>query len=56
MLGKGTEWSIPYIGYYADFIYNHKYLLFISVGILIIDLSYDYYKERKRREMNEENH
>ena len=54
VLGKGTDWSIPYIGYYADFIYNHKYLLFISVGVLIIDLSYDYYKERKRRGKDEE--
>ena len=39
--GKGTNWSIPYIGYYADFIYNHKYILFISVGIIIIDLLND---------------
>lgn len=35
VIGRGNNWSIPYIGYYADFIYNHKYLL-----ILLIILSY----------------
>ena len=35
---KGTNWSIPYIGYYADFIYTHKYLLFISIFLIVIDL------------------
>ena len=44
VIGKGTNWSIPYIGYYADFVYNHKYLLFISVGVIIIDLLVDSYK------------
>ena len=24
VIGRGNNWSIPYIGYYADFIYNHK--------------------------------
>ena len=52
VLGKGTDWSIPYIGYYADFIYHHKYLLFISIGIIIIDLSYDFYKNRKKEGVN----
>lgn len=50
VLGKGTNWSIPYIGYYADFIYHHKYLLFISIGIIIIDLFYDYYNAKKKKE------
>ena len=50
VIGKGTNWSIPYIGYYADFIYTHKYLLFISVGVIIIDLLVDAYNDRKRRE------
>lgn len=49
VIGKGTNWSIPYVGYYADFIYNHKYLLFISVGIITIDLLVDFYNDRKRR-------
>lgn len=48
VLGKGTNWSIPFIGYYADFIYNHKYILFISVGVIIVDLCNDYYKKHKK--------
>lgn len=36
IIGKGTNWSIPYIGYYADFIYNHKYLLLIIVGFIVL--------------------
>ena len=55
VIGKGTNWSIPYIGYYADFVYNHKYLLFISVGVIIIGLLVDSYSDRKRRLANEEN-
>ena len=55
VIGKGTNWSIPYIGYYADFVYNHKYLLFISVGVIIIDLFVDSYSDRRRRLANEEN-
>ncbi len=35
VIGRGNNWSIPYIGYYADFIYNHRYLL-----IMMIVLSY----------------
>ena len=46
ILGKGTEFSIPYIGYYIDFIFHHKYwLLFISV-VLLIDT---YCKERNTK-------
>ena len=48
VIWKGTNWSIPYIGYYADFIYTHKYLLFISVAVIIIDLLVDAYNDRKR--------
>lgn len=47
IIGKGTDWSIPYIGYYADFIYNYKYILFISVGTIIIDLLNDCYRNKK---------
>ncbi len=50
VLGKGTNWSIPFIGYYADYIYNHKYILFISVVIIIIDLCLDTYKAKKEKE------
>lgn len=53
VLGKGTNWCIPLIGYYADFIYSHKYLLFCSVAIIILDLCYDYYRNHKRRIENE---
>lgn len=49
VIGKGTNWSIPYIGYYADFIYTHKYLLFISIFLIIIDLCNDFYKNKKRK-------
>lgn len=49
VLGKGTNWCIPYIGLYADFIYTHKYILFISVALLLIDLCNDYYISHKKR-------
>ena len=50
ILGKGTNWSIPYIGYYADFIYNHKYLLVIAAGLIFIDILYDNKKEKMKNE------
>ena len=50
VLGKGTNWSIPYIGYYADFIYNHKYLLYISLGLIVVDICNDIYKQHKKKE------
>lgn len=50
ILGKGTNWSIPYIGYYADFIYNHKYLLVIAVGLIFMDILYDNKKEKMKNE------
>lgn len=54
VLGKGTNWSIPYLGYYADFIYNHKYILFVSVAIIVIDLLNDKYIDVKKKvEKNE---
>lgn len=53
ILGKGTNWSIPYIGYYANFIYTHKYILFLSVMVIIVDLTYDLYKKRKDNIENE---
>lgn len=49
ILGKGTNWSIPFIGYYADYIYSHKYLLYISLGVIIVDLCNDMYKEHKKK-------
>ena len=50
VIGKGTNWSIPYLGYYADFIYNHKYLIVIAVGLITIDL---YLTNSERRNVNE---
>ena len=47
VIGRGNNWSIPYIGYYADFIYNHKYLL-----IVMIILSY--FNSRKDKNGYEE--
>lgn len=52
VLGKGTQWCIPYLGLYADFIYTHKYILVVTIVILIIDLYFDY--RRKRRIKNDE--
>lgn len=53
ILGKGTNWSIPYIGYYADFIYNHKYLLVIATGLIFIDICYGSKGEKiKNEEVN----
>lgn len=58
VLGKGTNWSIPFIGYYVDYIYHHKYLLFISVFTIIADLGHDTYKKLKEEKvgvLSEEN-
>lgn len=49
ILGKGTNWCIPFLGFYADFIYTHKYLLFISIAILFADLCNDFSKRHKKR-------
>lgn len=38
IIGKGTNFSIPYIGYYIDFIHRHKYLLLIVCITSIISL------------------
>lgn len=43
IIGQGTNYSIPFVGYYVDYIYHHKYLLLILSSILIIDI---YRKER----------
>ena len=47
ILGKGTNFSIPLIGYYANFVYNHKYLLYISIFVVGIDY---YYSSKKKNE------
>ena len=52
ILGKGTNWCIPYIGYYADFIYNHKYILYTFLFMIIIDAIYD--NAKKKKDINDE--
>ena len=52
ILGKGTNWCIPFLGYYADYVYRHKYLLVISMAIVILDMLYD---KKRKRFSNEEN-
>ena len=49
ILGRGTIWSIPFIGYYADYVYSHKYLLYISLGVIILDFCNDTYKLHKKK-------
>ena len=49
ILGIGTNWCIPYLGFYVDFIYHHKYLLFISIAVIFIDLANDLYKEKQKK-------
>lgn len=49
VLGKGTNWCIPFLGYYTDYIYHHKYLLYLSILLLILDLYYDFYKSNKEK-------
>lgn len=50
VLGRGTNWSIPLLGYYADFIFRHKYILKILLSIGIIDLFVDYLIKRKDKQ------
>lgn len=50
VLGRGTNWSIPLLGYYADFIFRHKYILKILLSIGIIDLFVDYLIKRKGKQ------
>ena len=43
VLGRGTDFSIPLLGYFADFINYHKYILVVLFCLILID----YFKERK---------
>ena len=51
VLGRGTNFSIPLLGYFADFIYYHKFILIIIFGLMIIDQMI--YKDRERKKFNE---
>ena len=55
ILGKGTNFSIPYIGYYADYIYHHKYILFISILFIISDYLTDYILKKEGSKYKEIN-
>ena len=46
ILGKGTNFCIPIIGYYADYVYHHKYLMVITLGLIIVDLINEKYKRK----------
>lgn len=54
VIGKAGEWCIPYYGYYVDYIYTHKHLLYIAIVLLFGDLIFEYYRERKNRENERE--
>lgn len=50
VIGRGNNWSIPYIGYYADFIYNHKYLLILMIILSYFNIWFNSRKEKNRYE------
>ena len=47
ILGKGTNWCIPYIGYYADFIFRHRVILLIPFLLIIGELLYEKFIKKK---------
>lgn len=46
VIGRGNNWSIPYIGYYADFIYNHKYLLIVMIILSYFNIWFNSRKDK----------
>lgn len=47
VLGKGKNWSIPYLGYYADYIYRNKKIILIIIILLSIESMVEKYKNKK---------
>ena len=47
VIGRGNNWSIPYIGYYADFIYNNKYLLIVMIILSYFNIWFNSKKDKK---------
>ena len=47
VIGRGNNSSIPYIGYYADFIYNHKYLLIVMIILSYFNIWINSRKDKK---------
>ncbi len=39
IIGKVAEIQIPYIGFYINYINNHKSLFYIIIGIVVIDMT-----------------
>ena len=48
VLGRGTNWCIPYLGYYVSFLYNNKIIMFLVITMMLW-LSY---KEKKKIKSN----
>ena len=48
VLGRGTNWCIPYLGYYVSFLYNNKIIMLFVIGMMI----YLNYKEKKKIKNN----
>lgn len=48
VLGRGTDWCIPYLGYYVSFLYNNKIIMLFVIGIMV----YLNYKEKKKIKNN----
>ena len=48
VLGRGTDWCIPYLGYFVSFLYNNKIIMLFVIGIMV----YLNYKEKKKIKNN----
>ncbi len=48
VMGIGTNWCIPYLGYYVSFLYNNKIIMFLVISLMV----YLSYKEKKRFKNN----
>ena len=48
VLGRGTNWCIPYLGYYVSFLYNNKIIMFLVITTML----YLSYKEKKKIKSN----
>lgn len=49
VMGKGTDWSIPWLGYYTNFLYTHKYIIYLSILVLFFDSVRVFYQQNKRK-------
>lgn len=46
VIGRAKEFKIPFIGFYVTFINNHLFIIYLLVGIILLDyfIAYIYYK------------